>query len=675
MARDFNQTRFATAILKAKAGINSPGVYYALNDGADGYSVVEVSSLPTVELFIGQGTSAQAAITEWTLFNSQKNYGGIGSNAFAHFTNLESITIWQNSGDDVLAIDDNAFTTNSALEKIYVNPTLLSEYQTTYAGKSFVSLFASYLLVDEWEIPTIFNGEYAPTTLDNAWILKCCSGMPVVMRNAKTKIVVPNYFTSISAGSFASLEEIFVNLDIIMCEGQKTLASGFLNGAGWCKHVWLDNGSCTLVSPYCTDDTEIYSSFRIVAPYNQFQAYFMQEHNIKTGIACPIIGYSYFAGSAEMPVDSETGVYLWFSNIDFDTDYSSPTGLENDPSYISDYETGASGYYYCYDKTTTLVIQGSGTMTSALVQNTINGLNTPLTWINKIIIPTSFNTLDVGCLDIINNYNDLSDLTLETALINLNKNIYTNFTSSNTKITRVRLTYTGSMIYTAQFNLENIYTKELFISASSWTKQYAFTAIKKLNNEGIILTAPNCSTFSGFRMFYSEDKAYAKMYLPKITTLSGLYCLFKDTFIETGAKFFVGTDNLGDVEIGAGNWNNKTRYFPATALNYYLSLQYLGAYPLFVIGVIDGNDVYADKGFTYPKLTGVDTESNIQALTPTGDALYLASDTGNLWQYSNGSWTNLFSGYTPTWYSNEDCTTTILPSGITTSDTVYVKLA
>ena len=678
------------AKLKTKQNINSPSVYYAVNDGADGYSMVEVSSLPTTELFIGQGTSYQNDITEWTLFNSQETYGGIGANAFAHLINLESITIWQENTDSVLTIDDNAFYGNADLEHIYVHPDLLSAYQSAYSGKSFVSLFEAYALVNEYQIPTSFNGEQAPTTLTNAWILKCIANMPSIERNTKTTIIVPSYFTGVDIGAFNGLGNLFSNITELKCNG------GFLNGASWCKHLWLDNGSDTFNGAYVTDDTVLDSNFRTLAPYLVFANYFMSEYPSEY----PVIGYQLFSSGDVLPHDSPTGEYLWFSNINFNTDYESPTGLENDPSFVDDYEASSSGYYYCYDKTEILVIQGTGALTSAMVESAILGIDTPLSWITKVVVSSglTLNTsASAGCLDSCDTYlPNVTTLELNSAIYRQGNNgtsdLYSNWTNSNCKFKNVY--YSGNELQSNGFN--GCYL-EYFESETITSIPYenVFT-----NSKIIDIKVPNVTEIRNYSFLYSQlgkndtdilfenvnwlrdmlifgNCPFKRMFIPKLETINNYALLNSSSY-----KLFISTNNcsLGGT-LGQTYQLPKGLYFKATDITTYIGATNWDFYANYIVGVIDGGDTYANiknRGVSmgYPKLNGIDTETNIQLLTPSNDVLYLASDTGNLWQYdsANSQWTNLFSGYTPTWYSDEDCTTTISASSITTDMTVYVKL-
>ena len=636
MARDFNQNRNANATLKGKNGINSPGIYYALSDGADGYNVVEVSSLPTIELFIGQGTQIHEDITEWTLFNSQETYGGIGANAFGRFPNLETITIWQEPTDNILTIDDNAFASNVELDKIYVHPSLLSVYQTTYSGKSFASYFEAYALVNEYSIPTSFNGEIAPTTLTNSWILKCVANMPLIERNVKTTIIVPSYFTGVDIGAFSGLGSLFSNITELKCNGTKTFNAGFLNGASWCIHLWLDNGSDTFSGDYVTDTTTLPSNFRTLAPYLVFTNYFMSEYSSHY----PVIGYNLFASGDTLPLESPTGTYLWFSNINFDTDYNSPTGLENDDSFVDDYEATTSGYYYCYDKTTILVIQGSGTLTAEIVQNAINSLNTPLSWITKLIIDDRYYLgTTTGILDnAINNYiYNVESIRVGTLTGLSSLDLYTGMLSTCNKVQNLICKSIGRnyAIY------QSTKTGNLFVKTPGTTQNIDATMSRSSINL-YFFSQVNFAT--PWREFESNT---GKLFIAsRNSTMSQLYFAFESLYCRADVVTYYQTKNYSNVKIG----------------------------------VLDGSNIYQkmngfeDISFNFPKLTGIDTEANIQLLTPANDSLYLASDTGNLWQYVSGTWSNLFTGYTATWYSDEDCTITVLPNSITSDMTVYVKL-
>ena len=135
------------------------------------------------------------------------------------------------------------------------------------------------------------------------------------------------------------------------------------------------------------------------------------------------------------------------------------------------------------------------------------------------------------------------------------------------------------------------------------------------------------------------------------------YLVFHLIYFLIPKKVFFGTENCEGV---IGIYNNdsslfKGIYVPAKAMNYYKGVyyEYLSAK---VIGVLDGANVYTDKGFNYPKLSAT-----------------LTLDTTNGHLIENGI--DLFAGYTATWYSDEDCTQVIQPSTITSTTTAYVKLA
>ena len=164
-----------------------------------------------------------------------------------------------------------------------------------------------------------------------------------------------------------------------------------------------------------------------------------------------------------------------------------------------------------------------------------------------------------------------------------------------------------------------------------------------------------------------------KSYFPNATTIKTTP--FGSVYYHRAPKkLFIGQTNCSLSGVIAGNVSYLEKiYFPATSLANYMVANNWATYSIKQVGIIDNAEVYKtnDYEYNYPKLTGIDTEANIQLLTPAEDSLYLASDTGNLWQYdsANSQWVNTFSGYTPTWYSDEDCTTTVLPIAMDTTHT------
>lgn len=607
MAKPVNFIRNTTAILKKKTGINSPAVYYAVNDGADGYPIVEVSSLPSVELFIGQGTQAQDDITEWTLFNSQANYGGVGANAFGRFPNLEKITIFQEATDSVLTIDDNAFSTNVELEKIYVHPDLLASYQNTYAEKPFVSLFDSYELVTDLIIPSLYNGIQAPTTLTKEWIDTVIADMPQLLRNAKTTVIVPEYFLTIAEGAFSGLSS-FTYITELKCNGTKTFNAGFLNGASWCIHLWLDNGSDTFNGAYVTDSTTLNANFRTLAPYLVFANYFMNEYPSHY----PVIGYNLFTSGDTLPQTSSTGEYLWFSNINFDTDYNSPTGLENDDSFIDDYEADINAIYYCYDKTETLVIQDDGThiITSELLTASINSLDTPLEWITKVIIPNSLNTMSEQCFKPL--FDNLPNI--KVCEMGVFSGFYGPYSAWSGRgwsrvIDKIIYTGTGQLSGTSYFVSSSVAKEWEFVNGftGNWNSPYGYYA----------------GTLD--KLTYRKQGSNQEKYPAKEVHIYEHTTIYKD--FTNGAGYKVWVYSIETAKNTSQTLSSTKVYVPADGLEWYMTATNWSSISSALIGFLDYTDTI-----------------------PT------------------------FTDYTDQWYSDEDCTTPIATTDFVSGNRYFVKL-
>ena len=429
MARDFNENRNVNAILKS-AKYNNTGVFYAFQKGADGITKIEIENLASVKALTGKNTT----ITSFSFYADQEQYGGIGAYSLSGLTNLKSIYIYQGNDNEPLDIDLNAFESNTSLEHIFVNPNLLSRYQTLYGSQiaygttTIGDLLGAYTLENEWEIPT--DLDTAPTTLTKEFIRQKAHEV-FVNENSEydtnltalvDTIIVPSYFTSIATDCFEELFDSVRTLgfgiaNTLKLNGQKTISADFLYNCSMLEHFWLDNGNDTFNGVY-NSLNNFPSNFRTLAPYLVFSNYFMSAY----ASYYPVIGYQFFSSGDTLPQTSPTGEYLWFSNIDFDTDYNTPTGLENDDSFIDNYEAYSSTIYYCYDKTEILVVQDDGThiLTSALVQSSINGLDTPTSWIKKVVVPNTFTSYSGSALSIIENYPSITSLSI---LMNFNLNL------------------------------------------------------------------------------------------------------------------------------------------------------------------------------------------------------------------------------------------------------------
>lgn len=374
---------------------------------------------------------------------------------------------------------------------------------------------------------------------------------------------------------------------------------------------------------------------------------------------------NYFTYITSISVEDLENVHeIWLkgvNNLIFDLD-ELPNGwvYDNGTLYVSptDYDTfiaNHSGYENYIVKGYELTISGNGTLTQALVDSITTeyceDYEIPYTLVGKIIIPSTWTALgESNGVTRIHILDNLLDKTTSAKALVINRSYALNLS--------------GDPQYPYNANLKSIDFVAINNVTTSRRPFYGRNAGKRV--DVFLADFTNGLVTSGQHNF--------NIYYPKLKTITD----YTGGYYVNQGFFFLGKEDIDNlINLCGGNYNSKIRC-PATAMIHYLTLG--NGLKLEIRGVLDGsnkyNSMYGEENcsMNYPKLTGIDTEANIQLLTPAENSLYLASDTGNLWQYSSGVWVNLFSGYTPTWYSDENCTTTIQPSDITSDMTVYVKL-
>ena len=333
------------------------------------------------------------------------------------------------------------------------------------------------------------------------------------------------------------------------------------------------------------------------------------------------------------------------------------TGKVVIPSYFTDYENGL--FDYIFD-----AFSGLQEIESPWLYGPANALTF------KIVPPTTaFTKSFIG--DAVSNLEFASRV---TCVYLVGNNLTINETDALSPIAEAFPNYTSMMF--------DVIARQWAFSGASGLYHYAPTG------------TVHCSV-KNTSLQYMESGRTSNLYATNLTNNTNIYfgnskvfCPALNTINSglifsgfTGSKkIFLGQSSM-NITPPTGNrspYNTHKAYLRADALVQNMGNLVGNATDLTAYGVLDGSGVYNNMlggtSMNYPTLTGVDTESNIQSITPADGALYLASDTGNLWKYENSAWSNLFSGYTATWYSNEDCTTTVSASFIATTDTVYVKL-
>ena len=279
----------------------------------------------------------------------------------------------------------------------------------------------------------------------------------------------------------------------------------------------------------------------------------------------------------------------------------------------------------------TWTIDGSGTLTSEIVSASIASIpNDRLSGVNKVVIDSGFTSAESkNLLD-----SALSTLT-SCVEIEIMGNLYSKLFSSSQITTFITHCSTNGDNYP-------------FIPTSNTT----LTSVNYINMGGS--SYKSMALLGGSSANYLQNMS-RNYYFPKLGNIQFQYTFL---YIQASAllKIFFGKKSMAFHTLS--NTHNATLtgsklYCPANGLTNYLGYTQFGT--IAKIGIIDGNSIYTNKGFEYPKLSSE-----------------LTIDTTNGHLMDNG--VDLFDGYTATWYSDEDCTITIQPSDITSDMTVYVKL-
>ena len=692
MAKVSNLIRNTTAKL-GQATIDKYGNTFAVQFGLDGINIANVTVKPMTSSIIPY-LEGDDTITKYAV---PINVDELCDYALASFPNIEELTLF--SLTMVTFDETNLLEYLPNLTTVYVPQSLLSAYQSAYPNITFDEITVDYTYVLE---------DYTQDhVLTSAIVTEQLNTLTSQQRNAITKLVIASTYTSASAESVAwgyNFGTLLIALDNkVWYNGQKYdfttrelsgvdellesditnlingISSDKKNGVTQLKfsgfsdmsvaltydysalsnleYVWLDNVRYELVSGELINQTYFYPISDLVSEYDaRLTQTFYLDYN------------------GTLPTISSDYQVTWYSDI-------------NCTTTILPENMVSGNRYYAKVVMVTLTLQGSGTLTKAMVEEQAQKAGS---YVTKVLMGANLTINGSSSTDTFSTLDTLFP-NIDTLLIRNSGNIYITNMYNGTKV-KTMLLYGGSYYFgNYNSNVNKYYQMEATslskVSGSCFTLPQKTWYFKELTTIGRgfcngnmgtdINSFPKLTTINGG--IYRQT---SPLYYPKLTTIAneGMTRYTSDTMYLS--KLFIGTKNCS---IGTDNTLLRSAtnlYVRADSLVTYLSSNGWENYNLNKIGVIDGNNVYRKSDdyisvdFEYPKLTGIDTEANIQLLTPTEDVLYLASDTGNLWQYdsANSLWTNLFSGYTPTWYSDEDCTTSILASAMDTTHTYYVKL-
>lgn len=210
MAKIFNETRKVKGRTITKV-IDFYGKRWAIEDGADGYAIVDVRSpqLPqTVAEFIeGNETTLSAPISS--------NVNKIGHYALAQFPAVKDVYLFKTSG--VVTLLSDSFGGLNSLENIYVPSDLLATYRSTYSSMSYVNKFTGLRSDYEWTIPFVAGQTVLTETIMNNYIGMLSNGQ----KNAITLIHIPSGYTSFELGATKHLLDMtFANLTTVDCQNE-----------------------------------------------------------------------------------------------------------------------------------------------------------------------------------------------------------------------------------------------------------------------------------------------------------------------------------------------------------------------------------------------------------------------------------------------------------------------
>lgn len=199
MARDFNQNRIANAILISKT-IDFFGKRWAIQDGADGYSIVnvEVEKTPSdIKDYLEGDTTV-------TVYPVASNVTKLCAYALNSFPNIETIYLFSTTLVNIA--DSLSYLTE--LTKIYVPTNLISDYQLAYPTLS--SKFDS--IVDQYEFTIPYIGV---ETLTNDYLDEVIAMLSSAEISSITKVIIPVDFVIYESGVFTKIQNTFSSLEIL----------------------------------------------------------------------------------------------------------------------------------------------------------------------------------------------------------------------------------------------------------------------------------------------------------------------------------------------------------------------------------------------------------------------------------------------------------------------------
>lgn len=619
MAKKLNQTRYTRAKLVV-ANIDSYGKHYAFEyGGADGLSIINVDPIPAptdIKAYLEGNLSLSS-------YPVSSNITKLCAYALSSFPNLESVYLFKN--DDLVELEQDAFFGLDNLDGVYVPEALYDSYVSTYPA--YADLFKKIVTTMDLVVPT-FSGV---TKLTKEIFTQVVGMLESAKKNAIERVVVPAQYTELGTECFEAISQLTI-CDTIVLENITSAEADFMKGITSISYVQIENADFSLQGVADSTGT---ANFKWLTPIAYMHDYIYQDY-VKDYY---ITGYAGITNGQAMPSREEYGYWKW---------YSSPA--TTDDTYLGDSETYPvatySGKAYAFLMIDSLVLTGTGTLTSEIVENAINSIDTeisPLENVKRIIIDSGFTTHDDNCLDILADY-ELSDLIISYKYL-----------GTGGPLPRYLITGTD---YSAINVIGLISREETYKSLENVT----YTGLTYFQSDAVQIGSSgsyggginfndtnNCiAIFKNLEKVTKRFRLYnCRAFAPKLISTTSQY----DRQSISANKMFIGNDLTSYHSLGTN------KYCPATKV-----IDYQNINNDTFIGIIDGQSTYQNLGIykdclmNYPKLSAT---------------LTLDTSTGHL--IENG--TDLFTGYTATWYSDEDCTQVISDlTTITENTTAYVKL-
>lgn len=598
MAKKLNQTRFTRAKLVV-ANIDSYGKHYAFEyGGADGLSIINVDPTPAptdIKAYLEGNLSLSS-------YPVSSNITKLCAYALASFPNLESVYLFKN--DDLVELEQDAFFGLDNLDSVYVPDFLYDSYVATYPA--YADLFKKIVTTMDLVVPT-FSGVIK---LTKEIFTQVIGMLESAKKNAIERVVVPAQYSELETECFEAISQLTI-CDTIVLENVTSAEADFMKGNSSISYIQIENADFTLQGVADSTGT---ANFKWLTPIAYMHDYIYQDY-VKDYY---ITGYAGITNGQAMPSREEYGYWKW---------YSSPA--TTDDTYLGDSETYPIATYtgkaYAFLIIDTLFITGTGKLTSEIVENAINSIDTDISSlenITRVIVGSGFTSYENSCLTPVNEqlrncltlkFNGSTGSSYIGDLINLG-------TQSSYTINNVILNKATGGYIESPFIPQNIYN-------------------------------------SGGYFIGRQYLSYKNIYLLN-TTFS------YETF--TGGSFqkmFINANSYGGSTFERYNTSVGKVYVKSTNIIYFLTHSKISTKVKDKLyGILDGAGIY-DSMF------GTEASMNYPKLSAT---LTLNTNTGHL--IENG--VDLFAGYTATWYSDEDCTQVISDlTTITSTTTAYVKLA